>query len=435
MKSFPRRAIALALACIGPLADRAEAQTPMSVTRPASGPRLHFRGKEIFLSGANLAWFEYGRDFGAQDAADRKAFAAFFADLRANGGNCARIWVHTEGTDSPQWDPQGRVAGLSGRFLDDMGAVLDSAKAHGILVLYSLWSERLKNEHHELVTDTAKTRSYIDKALAPMARRFRGHPALLGWEVLNEPEGMTPAWGWKDVNAKTDWRIPVPEIQRFINRLAGAVHRLAPGQLVTAGSWGFFGSTDIPLTGEGANWWPGPNQNLYSDARLIAAGGDSLGTLDFYQVHHYDQSFPEILSPFSHPVGHWKLDKPVLIGEFPAFGLRYREPKLSIAQAFEAAYQGSYAGALVWQYNTHDSSYTGWWGQARAGAKALRDAHPEKIDPAAFPEKPTPIRFRGGSRTRLREWSFTEGIPVIRFEGDVRRRTGDGRAVGGAAPR
>ena len=402
----------------------------MPMELPAQGPRLLFRGKEIFLSGTNLAWFNYARDFGSQTAADRKAFGGFFRDLRANGANCARIWVHTDGSASPLWDSQGRVTGLGPGFLDDMGAVLDSAHAAGILVLYSIWSERLKNDHHELVTDTSKLRSYLENALKPMVRRFRGHPALVAWEVLNEPEGMTPAWGWKDANAQTDWRIPVPEIQRFVNRLAGSVHRWAPGQLVTAGSWGFFGSTDIVLQGEGANWWPGPNRNLYADDRLIAAGGDSLGTLDFYQVHFYDQSFPTILSPFANPVAHWKLDKPVLIGEFPSFGLKYREPKMTIAQAFEAAYQGSYAGALTWQFNPQDSAYTGWWEQARAGAKALQDAHAGMIDPAAFPEKPVAIAGRPDRAEAARRpvLSWEAGIPVLRIGKDA-YRAGDGRGL------
>lgn len=373
------------------------AVTEAQVTLPASGSRLHYRGKEIFLSGANLAWIHYAHDFGNQGPGDRQAFAAFFKDLRANGANCARIWVHTDGSGSPQFDAQGMVTGLGpdGRFLDDMQAVLDSAQAHGILVLFSIWSERMKNAHQDLVTDTARTRAYIDKALIPMVKRFQVHPALVAWEVLNEPEGMTQAWGWKDANVQVDNRIPVPQIQAFINRLAGAIRRNAPEKLITAGSWGFFGQTDIALTGEGATWWPGPNLNLYTNARLLAAGGDPAGYLDFYQVHFYDQSFPIILSPFHNPYAHWQLDKPLLIGEFPSFGLKYREPKMTSEQAFEAAYQGGYAGALTWQYNQADSSYTGWWGQARAGARALRDLHPRQIDPDSFAAPTVGLHKRG----------------------------------------
>ena len=48
------------------------------------GTRLHYRGREIFLSGANLAWFNYGKDFGAHsgDTHVRLSYAASRTELQ-----------------------------------------------------------------------------------------------------------------------------------------------------------------------------------------------------------------------------------------------------------------------------------------------------------------------------------------------------------------
>jgi hypothetical protein len=59
----------------------------------------------------------------------------------------------------------------------------------------------------------------------------------------------------------------------------------------------------------------GPFGNIYADKALIAAGGDPLGVLDYYQGHHY-ASKGEEFSPFQRDAKSFGLDKPVYVGEF-----------------------------------------------------------------------------------------------------------------------
>ena len=109
------------------------------------------------------------------------------------------------------------------------------------------------------------------------------------------------------------------DLARFHNRLAGAIHRAAPGALVTAAAHSMPYVTDEKLHLEP---WRSPARNLYRDALLVAAGGDADGTLDLYQVHSYPvwhdakDEFNADMMPFARSKSFWGLDKPLLVGEF-----------------------------------------------------------------------------------------------------------------------
>jgi hypothetical protein len=53
--------------------------------------------------------------------------------------------------------------------------------------------------------------------------------------------------------------------------------------------------------------------------RQVASGGDPDGTLDFYAVHGYaiwdEHERDSLVNMFRHPKDHWKVDKPILVGE------------------------------------------------------------------------------------------------------------------------
>ena len=124
-------------------------------------------------------------------------------------------------------------------------------------------------------------------------------------------------------------------IQRFVNMCAGAIHRTDPNALVTNGAVSFQGMTDISASVLGKVNFSQMNEtqlsqiaeyyshklrakvtaedviehfqkiagikniNYYSDERLINAGGDQQGTLDYYSVHFYYYGTNSNLSPFA----------------------------------------------------------------------------------------------------------------------------------------
>jgi hypothetical protein len=197
----------------------------------------------------------------------------------------------------------------------------------------------------KLLEDPKATQAFIDNALIPMVRKLKNHPGLIAWEVFNEPEGMMTFSGW------TPKRTSMEAVQAFINRVAGAIHREAPDNLVTNGTWNIQVLTDVNGL-----------INYYTDDRLVSAGGDPQGTLDFYCVHYYPEYSGENLSPFHHPKSYWMLDKPLVIAEFPSKGIvpiKGKEgfaPKtqLTTEEAYAFAIENGYAGALSWTMTNHD---------------------------------------------------------------------------------
>jgi hypothetical protein len=360
---------------------------PVLVGNPtvAAQSRIPFNGRQLFLSGSNVAWVNFAADIGPGPT-DTGTFRDMFDSLRAGGGNAMRFWLHTNGAATPEFDSAGLVTGPGVGAIADLKSILDAAYDRKVGLILCLWSfDMLRISYGSgitgraavLLTDTVATKAYIDHALVPMINALKGHPGIIAWEVCNEPEGMSSEFGWSFTH-----HVPMNTIQRFVNRIAGAIHRTDPGARVTTGAWSLLSLTDAldvakppdPATllqtltreerihietrfaGRYGTMLPVEDilrqydglhrGNYYLDDRLIAAGGDSLGVLDFYTVHYYDWA-GTALSPFFHPFGHWALTKPLVVAEFfldDSFGLRYNA-------LYQALYALGYAGALSWQWH------------------------------------------------------------------------------------
>jgi hypothetical protein len=359
--------------------------------------RISYNNQQLFLSGANLAWVNFAGDIGPV-VTNFNAFADVMLQMHDHGGNVMRWWLHTNGTVTPEFNSSNFVSGPGSGTISDLKQILDLAWQREIGVKLCLWSfdmlrssnaSAVLNRNKLMLTDTAYTNAYIKNCLIPMIDSLRGHPAIVAWEIFNEAEGMSNEFGWSGID-----HVPMSDIQRFVNLCTGAIHRSDSTAKVTTGVWSFQALTDIATvskaqklaqlsasqisdletfffhkyklslsSAEIINYFNKiaeiQNYNYYSDLRLINAGGDPNGILDFYSVHYY-VALGSQNSPFVHTASFWNLNKPIVVAEFAM------QTNDGVTQnlLFERAYQTGYAGAIPWSWtdttiSTHENMLAG----------------------------------------------------------------------------
>jgi len=356
------------------------AQVPMQTTQDkAEGKRLTINGKPLFISGMNIAWNSYGNEAGDSPVQIDK-FVNQFKQIKSAGGNAVRWWLHADMRSEPKINSNGEVTRIGTKTIDNIRQVLDSAYNYGIVVSICLFAHGMLTSdgkdattvanNKKFLTDPTKLDTYINTVLKPILEAVGNHPAVMCWEVFNEPEGMTSdAGGWTD-GAK----IEMSDVLRITARIAAVIHdktlKLA--------------STGVHEFGKMKKW--------YSDAALkTAAGSDPLASkayLDFYMAHYYPEYGGTSESPFHNTASSWGMDRPVLIGEFPAqswdgsngYGSIQSGTAMNITAAYEYAYDNGYCGAMSWSMTDGEPNKFGTFNTTKPALENLYAKHKADIN-------------------------------------------------------
>ncbi|MFD3736586.1 endoglycoceramidase [Streptomyces sp. CB00316] len=352
----------LAAGALAPAASArpASTQAPAPTSYEGSVPPLtDGRGRILTLRGWNV-----------EDKANRgeAALSAIterhFRDLRANGFNFARLLVF--------WDDlEPRRGRYSERYLRKIERILGWAHRHRVHVLIDAhqdvfgpafghrgipaWATRTDglpftpnpddwfSEYFEPAVQRAFTHLYEDpdlrRAQAAMwqvlAERFRGHPAVIGYDLINEPMGELREGEDLPTAAR---RIEAQHLTPMYNRLARAI------RAKDRSTWLFVEPT--PIVGEGVPTGLGrihDSRTVYAPHfynTAMEAGADydpAAGWIEAYEA-----------AVTAYPARH---RMPVVVGEWgplnnslPHMGRFYREAVASLNR-----YSSGWAG-YVWCY-------------------------------------------------------------------------------------
>jgi hypothetical protein len=317
-----------------------------------------------FASGVNVAWFSYASDVPNPNMSD---FNQLYTNIKPVGGRVVRWWFHTNGTVTPGYNSTTGLADpISTTDIQGVEQIVNSAYAQGEAVTISLWafdmldtsqvtSSTLLANNRALLTTPANRTAYANNVLTPLVTALKGNPGVYAWEIFNEPEGMiNDGPNSTPFSSSITMPVSITDIQACTNVFAAAIHAADPAALVTNGAWTF-----LALGGE--NGPSGPSgTNYYSDSELVAAGGQATGTLNFYEVHYYDNwgtvGAADPVSPFIYTAASWKLTKPIVVGEFwavnsPASG----GGTIAANSLYTTLYKNGYAGGWAWQYANSDN--------------------------------------------------------------------------------
>ena len=347
-----------------------------------------------FASGVNVAWFNYASDVPNPNITK---FTSLYTNVYNAGGRIVRWWFHTNGAVTPGYGTNGQATAISAANIADVKKILDAAYSAGVAVNISLWAFDMLSggqsapvaDNLNLLTNDTDRQAYITNVLTPLVMALKGYHGLYSWEIFNEPEGMTTQNGWTTGNGAPAGGQEVDEsvIQKTTNWFAAAIHEADPSALVTVGAWTFLANS------------PAVGTNYYSDANLIAAGGKTNGTLDYYQVHYYDNwgspDGADKVNPFHYALSHWDIgdNKPVVIGEFwdidtYANGSAPADV-IKSANLYTTLYTNGYSGAWAWQYANADnpgpadyptnSEMTSWGTLMQTSIQNLYNAHESAV--------------------------------------------------------
>ena len=335
--------------------------------------------RPLFL-GTNIPWNRFGYDIGG-GAWDRAWFDSYFRSI-SGAQNIVRFFLHCDGRATPHFDKSGSVIALAqpahaADFGPELAELVSLTRQHKLVLQIALWSfDMCKSEgfpiRSELISDSAKTQSYVQNALRPFLVLLDDtgceHCII---EVMNEPE-------WCVDDPRLD-RCPgttcvtAASMQAFIATIVAEVHAHSSARKVTVGS--------------ASLKWSAPTTNgrsvtnLWGDAELLAAGRAAAAsgrlaarpTLDLWNSHFWNwQERSDGYGPCNvEAAAFWQLDasRPLVFAELPAH-IHSHVDRYS-PELLGCLLERGFHGGLFWAYNDPGSKLEGAAATLAAASRAM----------------------------------------------------------------
>lgn len=289
----------------------------------------------------NYPWLNYGADFGASPwgysgvalEQTRGSVAADFTRISSAGASVVRWFLLCDGRSGIRYE-NGIPVGPDDFLFADVAAALDLARESQLRICFSLldflWlqapdEKQRSGDHHATFPSrnalqfAGGREALLQRVLIPLFRKFRSHPALLAWEVVNEPE-----WAIPEFQRSPRAALPFAVARTFFAEITQAIHEESGGVPATLGS-----------------------------ARLQWLRAWSEIGLDMFQAHYYPRlEGDQTLSLAQQLAGLENLPQPLWLGELPANDSA--SPAYSLQAALTVCRQAGLAGAGVWRWRPPD---------------------------------------------------------------------------------
>ena len=223
---------------------------------------FYLNDQKWFIVGANWRLIEYGQNFGVtawfpsgNGVAKHSNFIRLNLDTARRAGlKLLRVGLLDDGR--VMFDQAGQVIGYDETFRQDLRTLLDLAQQAGIKIEFTLLDFLIAGQGHlsdgvwlrgrrNVIVDPALRADFRAKFLVPFLHDFGNHPALFGFDLINEPEWLisrAECGGWEDYkdepdqpSTKAEEPVPYETLQAFLAECASDIRQLAPNKLLTVG--------------------------------------------------------------------------------------------------------------------------------------------------------------------------------------------------------